>query len=78
LPCPIDFSAWFKAYLGGRWCTFDAGHNSRRIGCVLMAIGRDATDFAITTSFAMTKLPKFEVITEEWRVPGRGTVVRFG
>ena len=26
-PAPMDFSAWFEAYLGGRWYTFDARHN---------------------------------------------------
>jgi transglutaminase-like putative cysteine protease len=24
---PMDFSAWFEVYLGGRWYTFDARHN---------------------------------------------------
>ena len=24
---PMDFHAWFEAYLGGRWHTFDARHN---------------------------------------------------
>ncbi len=31
-PAPMDFSAWFEAYLGGRWYTFDARHNVPRIG----------------------------------------------
>ena len=48
-PGPMDFSAWFEAYLGDRWWTFDARHNRPRIGRVLMAVGRDATDVAITT-----------------------------
>src|SRR6202041_3336304 len=39
---PMDFSAWFEAYLGGRWFTFDARHNIPRIGRVLIARGRDA------------------------------------
>ena len=30
-PYPMDFSAWFEAYLGGRWYTFDARHNKPRI-----------------------------------------------
>ena len=30
-PNPMDFSAWFEAYLGGHWHTFDARHNRRRI-----------------------------------------------
>ena len=46
----MDFSAWFEAYLGGRWYTFDARHNMPRIGRILMARGRDATDVAIVTS----------------------------
>jgi transglutaminase-like putative cysteine protease len=41
-PYPMDFSAWFEAYLGGRWYTFDARHNTPRIGRVLIARGRDA------------------------------------
>lgn len=26
---PMDFSAWFEAYLGGEWHTFDARNNLR-------------------------------------------------
>ena len=48
---PMDFSAWFEVYLGGRWHTFDARHNIPRIGRVLMARGRDAADVAIATTF---------------------------
>jgi transglutaminase-like putative cysteine protease len=62
---PMDFSAWFQAYLGDRWWTFDARHNKPRIGRVLVAVGRDATDVAITTSFGNSKLIRFEVVTEE-------------
>jgi transglutaminase-like putative cysteine protease len=64
-PEPMDFNAWFEAYLGGRWWTFDARHNRRRIGRVLMATGRDAADVAITTSFGTSCLKKFSVVTEE-------------
>jgi hypothetical protein len=49
-PAPIDFSAWFEAFVGGRWWTFDARHNVPRIGRVLMARGRDAADVAIGTT----------------------------
>ena len=66
-PFPMDFSAWFEAYLGGRWHTFDARHNVPRIGRVLMARGRDATDVALTTSFGTTCLKTFVVRTEEAR-----------
>jgi len=64
-PSPMDFSAWFEVYLGDRWWTFDARHNVRRIGRVLMATGRDATDCAITTSFGRAKLTNFLVISDE-------------
>jgi transglutaminase-like putative cysteine protease len=62
---PMDFSAWFEAYLGGRWYTFDARHNKPRIGRILMARGRDATDVAIVTSFCPAKLAGFKVMTDE-------------
>ena len=64
-PLPMDFSAWFEVYLEDRWWTFDARHNTPRIGRVLMAIGRDAADVAITTSFGSTSLTKFEVVSDE-------------
>ena len=60
-----DFSAWFEAYLGGRWHTFDARHNKPRIGRILMGRGRDATDCAISTSFGTANLAGFKVITDE-------------
>jgi transglutaminase-like putative cysteine protease len=64
-PHPMDFSAYFEAYLDGRWWPFDARHNMRRIGRIPMAYGRDAADVALTTSFGPAKLKKFTVITEE-------------
>jgi len=63
-PDPMDFSAWFEVYLG-RWYTFDARHNTPRVGRILMARGRDATDVAIVTSFGPCKLANFHVITDE-------------
>ena len=60
----MDFSGWFEAYLGGRWYTFDARHNTPRIGRVVMARGRDAVDVALTTSFGPTTLEKFVVYTD--------------
>lgn len=64
-PDPMDFSAWFEVYLGGRWWTLDARHNRSRIGRVLMATGRDATDCAITTSFGRSPLRHFSVVSDE-------------
>ena len=64
-PSPMDFSAWFEVFLEGRWWTFDARHNTPRIGRVLMATGRDAADVAITTSFGSSALTGFQVVTDE-------------
>ena len=62
---PMDFSAWFEAYLGGEWHTFDARHSAPRIGRVLIARGRDAADVAISTTFGPNTLAGFTVMTEE-------------
>lgn len=64
-PDPMDFSAWFEAYLGGRWYTFDARHNTPRVGRVLMAHGRDAADVALLTSFGPSRLERFTVWTDK-------------
>jgi transglutaminase-like putative cysteine protease len=61
----MDFSAWFEVYLENRWWTFDARHNKPRIGRVLMATGRDASDVALTTSFGQAGLSYFFVVTDE-------------
>jgi transglutaminase-like putative cysteine protease len=67
--CPMDFSAWFEVWLGDRWHTFDARHNTPRIGRVLMAVGRDATDTALTTAFGAATLSRFEVRCAEAVAP---------
>ncbi|MCJ2079182.1 transglutaminase family protein, partial [Methylobacterium sp. E-016] len=59
----------FEVYLDGpqgpRWYTFDARHDARRIGRVVIARGRDATDVAISTSFGTALLVQFDVHTLE-------------
>ena len=64
-PSPMDFSAWFEAYLDDDWYTLDARHYRPRIGRILMARGRDATDTAISVSFGEATLVRFTVVTEE-------------
>lgn len=63
-PAPMDFSAWFEVFMGGRWWTLDARHNQPRIGRIVVARGRDAADVAISTAFGNAKLTEFKVITE--------------
>jgi transglutaminase-like putative cysteine protease len=64
-PYPMDFSAWFEAFLEGRWYSFDARHNRPRIGRVVMGYGRDAADVPLTTAFGVATLVRFEVVTRE-------------
>jgi transglutaminase-like putative cysteine protease len=61
---PMDFSAWFEVYMGGRWHAFDARNNVPRIGRILMARGRDAADVALTTTFGLNQLRSFQVWTD--------------
>lgn len=64
-PIPMDFHAWFEAYLDGQWRTFDARHNQPRIGRVLIAQGRDASDVAFTTTFGSARLVRMKVWADE-------------
>jgi transglutaminase-like putative cysteine protease len=74
IDAPMDFSAWFDVYLGGDWYTFDARHKHARIGRILMARGRDATDTALTTAFGPAVLTNFIVRTEEVNSVDRSTI----
>jgi transglutaminase-like putative cysteine protease len=65
VPDPMDFSAWFQVYLDGGWYTFDARHNRRRIGRIIIGLGRDAADVPITMAFGKNSLERFQVVTEE-------------
>jgi transglutaminase-like putative cysteine protease len=62
---PMDFAGWFEAYLDGAWHTFDPRNNAPRIGRILMARGRDATDVALSTTFGLNTLVNFNVVAEE-------------
>jgi transglutaminase-like putative cysteine protease len=64
-PAPMDFSAWTEVFLDGKWYTFDARHNVPRIGRVVIARGRDATDVPLLHSFGAHRLSLFKVWTYE-------------
>ena len=64
-PEPMDFSAWFEVYLGGRWHIFDPRNNVPRIGRVLIAQGRDAADVPLSNAFGLNVLKSFKVWTDE-------------
>ncbi len=62
---PMDFAAWFEAFLDGQWYTFDARNNTPRIGRVLIARGRDAADVALSNAFGANTLFSFKVWADE-------------
>jgi transglutaminase-like putative cysteine protease len=66
---PMDFAAWFEAYLDGRWYTFDARNNTPRVGRVVVGRGRDAIDVALITSFGPLTLTGFQVRAERTPAP---------
>ena len=66
---PMDFAAWFEAYIGGHWHTFDPRNNTPCIGRVLIARGRDATDVAISNTFGPNTLAGFRVWADDATSP---------
>ena len=62
---PMDLAAWMEVYLGGRRLVFDPRNNSRRIGRVLIARGRDAADVPLTHTFGPNILTGFTVTADE-------------
>ncbi|MEH6407462.1 MAG: transglutaminase family protein [Leeuwenhoekiella sp.] len=48
---PMDMHAWFEAFIGGRWYTFDATQHGRKGGYVALGFGRDAADVAVYNQF---------------------------
>lgn len=53
---PMDLHAWFEAFVGGRWYTFDATQSSPRGGRIVIAYGRDAADVAFISDYAVLPL----------------------
>ncbi|NOK57546.1 MAG: transglutaminase family protein [Chloroflexi bacterium AL-W] len=58
---PMDLHAWFEAFIGGRWYTFDATQATPRGGRIAIGYGRDAADVALTTQFGPATLTSLEV-----------------
>jgi transglutaminase-like putative cysteine protease len=58
---PMDLHAWFEAYLGGRWYTFDATQSLTQGHRIVVAYGRDAADVALATLFGNFQLTHMSV-----------------
>ena len=61
----MDFCAWFEAYLGGMWWTFDPRNNEPRKGRIRVALGRDALDVAMLTTYGPSKFNTMSVWADE-------------
>lgn len=64
---PDDFAAWMEVWLDDRWWVFDPRNNSRRMGRILIARGRDAADVPLTQTFGPSTLTQFDVWTWDAR-----------
>lgn len=61
---PMDMHAWFEAYVGDRWYTFDPTQPSPRGNRIAIAYGRDAADVALATQFGQISLREMKVWVE--------------
>lgn len=58
---PMDLHAWFEAYIGDRWFTFDATQKEARGNRIAIAYGRDAADVALATQYGPLTLKTMRV-----------------
>jgi transglutaminase-like putative cysteine protease len=71
---PMDLHAWFEAFVGGRWYTFDATQTQPRGNRIMLGCGRDAVDVALTSNYGPLELKTMKVTVEK-APPGRGPAV---
>jgi transglutaminase-like putative cysteine protease len=62
---PMDLHAWFEAFVGDKWFTFDATQHSPKGNRVVIAHGRDANDVAFASQFGDMELLNMWVSVEE-------------
>ena len=64
---PMDLHAWFEAFVGGRWYTFDATQDRPRGGRIVVAYGRDAADVAFLSNYGPLEMGEMIVTVDEVR-----------
>jgi transglutaminase-like putative cysteine protease len=61
---PMDLHAWFEAFVGGRWFTFDGTQANPRGNRIMIGYGRDAADVALTSNYGALELTRMAVTVE--------------
>jgi transglutaminase-like putative cysteine protease len=61
---PMDLHAWFEAFVGGRWYTFDATQTEPRAGRIVIAYGRDIADVAFLSNYGPMQVTEMKVSVE--------------
>lgn len=62
---PMDLHAWFEAFVGGRWYSFDATQAQPRGGRIVMAYGRDIADVAFMSNYGPMDISEMKVSVEK-------------
>jgi transglutaminase-like putative cysteine protease len=62
---PMDLHAWFEAYVGDRWYSFDATQGTVKGGYIAIGYGRDAADVAIFNQFGPALHPTYQHVQVE-------------
>ena len=66
---PMDIHAWFEAFIGGAWYTFDPTTSFAGSARIAIAHGRDAADVAIYNQYGPLLVPREMRVTVERRDP---------
>jgi transglutaminase-like putative cysteine protease len=61
---PMDLHAWFEAFIGGRWYTFDATQEEPKGGRIVVAHGRDIADVAFLSNYGPMAVKEMKVSVE--------------
>ncbi|RYF29408.1 MAG: transglutaminase family protein, partial [Comamonadaceae bacterium] len=73
---PMDMHAWFEAYVGGRWYTFDATQSEPRGGRLVVAYGRDAADVAFLSNYGPLEIGDMKVTVHRVAPGERPSIAR--